>query len=106
MDIATNANVFNGEKHTRTSPEDCAVADGPLVTAPSVPNLLAHLAASLTLIHSKVGGSDVEEVLSIILDTRFDIAQFRREVSSLQDCERLTSGGAKQIVDSYLCLHQ
>ena len=66
-------------------------------------SLSSNLAVLLSLMHTKLGGDDVQDVLDVLLDKRFDISSFREEVKCLQDCELLGQGYAQLITAKYLC---
>ena len=70
----------------------------------AAPNKLSsNLAVLLSFMHIKLGGDDVQDLLDVLLDTRFDIAAFREEIKCLRDCEVLGQGHAQVITAKYLC---
>ena len=70
-------------------------------TSPRASPLLTHLAVSLSLVHMKLGGSDVQDILDILLDDGFDLAAFRYRVRTIQDCTRMTESVAHDVVGKY-----
>ena len=70
-------------------------------TSPRASPILTHLTVSLSLVHMKLGGSDVQEILDILLDGDFDLAAFRYRVRTIQDCTRMTEFVAHDVVGKY-----
>ena len=70
-------------------------------TSPRASPILTHLTVSLSLVHMKLGGSDVQEILDILLDGDFDLAAFRYRVRTIQDCTRMTESVANDVVGKY-----
>ena len=103
MDVSSSRAIVEGNSGALVATIQCG--NGPtdsIMGTSTSNNHVAHLAASLSLMHAKLGGTEVEEVLNILLDTRFDIAAFRRDITNLSDCERVTAGHAREIMARYL----
>ena len=49
----------------------------------------------------KLGGSDFQDILDILLDDGFDLAAFRYRVRTIQDCTRMKESVAHDVVGKY-----
>ena len=81
------------------APDSPRSTDGPRVDGRlPVPPALTHLAVALCILNKKAGDTEVQEVIELLMEEKFDLSGFRFCLHRIDQCVRIYEDVAKQAV--------
>ena len=69
-----------------------------------VPPLLTHISVVLCNLNTKYGGTEVQEVIELLMDEEFDLSDFRFYLANIDQCFRISEDAVRQTVSKYFRL--
>ena len=69
-----------------------------------VPPVLTHLSVALYIFKKNAGGTEVQEVIELLMGEELDLSDFRFYLQNIDQCVRISEDFAEQAVSKYFCL--